>query len=401
MYYSLLNLCTAGYFFLNAPTTFFGISEEEVFSSTWYDYLNFILILAMVFLYLIFLKEIFKDSLKNDMVRKVYKVTLLGFPVLFILFVFLTTVHMQTDLVFFTGHVINGPFVTMILILNFNKKGYFALIKYSMIILFVCIIITAVMAVRFNAGTHNSVLSAYPLLYIKIGMLIDIVLFQIALLRNWHDQENQLSLEKVESQLNAERIRSRISAELHDDLGASLSGISMYSHLMKSQLSDPNSLVLRSLEIIKDTSNELVSKLNDIVWMTNPDQDSLQNLIFKLEEYAHQMAHIKNIKVKSTEKISSMDLLVDTRRNLFLICKEAINNAIKYSNCTLLELEFELDNELLKIRIMDNGQGFNVQEVKAGNGLINMQKRAKEINAYFSNRSIPNVGTEIQIKLQL
>lgn len=403
LYYSLLNLFTACYFFLNAPTTYFSIPEERIFSSSYYDYSNFFLILNMEFIYLIFLREIYNDCKDHRIVKKLYSYTLLSFPILFFLFSLLTKLHLKTDLVFFMGHIINGPFVSFVIFLNFSKTGFLAFIKYGMIVLFTCILITAVFSIRFNNGLNQSIFDSYPLLFVRIGMLIDIILFQIALLQNWHDQGIQLSLEKMQTQLNAERIRSKLSAELHDDLGASLSGISMYTHLMKSQLNDSNSPALRSLEIIKDTSNELVGKLSDIVWMTNPSEDSLNGLFQRLEEYAHQMASAKNIKFRSMfpDWDSAHDLPIEARRNVYLICKEAINNAVKYSFATLLELDIHKDKDRLNISIKDNGMGFDSIKVKHGNGFTNMVKRAEEIGADFKILTEINHGCEILLQIKI
>ena len=93
--------------------------------------------------------------------------------------------------------------------------------------------------------------------------------------------------------------RLRISRELHDEVGATLSGIAMYSHLTKEQIKQSNTIeVEKSLNIMQQSAGEMVNKLNDIVWLVNPDQDSLQKLIQRLEEYARDMAAIKNMQVK-------------------------------------------------------------------------------------------------------
>jgi signal transduction histidine kinase len=92
----------------------------------------------------------------------------------------------------------------------------------------------------------------------------------------------------------------RISRELHDEVGATLSGIAMYSHLTKEQIKNASiSEVEKSLNIMQQSAGEMVDKLNDIVWFINPNQDSLQKLIQRLEEYATDMAMIKNMQVKA------------------------------------------------------------------------------------------------------
>ena len=84
----------------------------------------------------------------------------------------------------------------------------------------------------------------------------------------------------------------------------------------------------------------MVNRLNDIVWSVNPEHNSLKNLMQKLEEYAIEMAAVKNIKVQvnAPESLAELQLPVESRHNIYLLVKEAINNAVKYSEASLLEL---------------------------------------------------------------
>jgi signal transduction histidine kinase len=140
--------------------------------------------------------------------------------------------------------------------------------------------------------------------------------------------------------------------------------------------------------------------LSDIVWSVSPEHNSLKNLRQKLEEYAKEMASVKNIKVLSTvpESLPELQLPVETLHNIYLLCKEAINNAVKYSNASLLELNVHHSDHLIEFTIRDNGRGFDIATVKKGNGLMNMQKRADEINAKLCMKSAPLQGTIILLK---
>jgi signal transduction histidine kinase len=198
--------------------------------------------------------------------------------------------------------------------------------------------------------------------------------------------------------------RLRISQELHDEVGATLSGIAMYSHLAKEQIKNVQTgAIENSLNIIQSNASEMVNKLNDIVWLINPGQDSLQKLMQRLEDYAVQIAAVKNIRVKSnlnghhTENI----LPAETRRNIYLLFKEAINNAVKYSEASLLELAIHQNSNLLEIMISDNGKGFDMDTIKLGNGLNNMQKRANELDADFNIYSKINAGCQISLKIKI
>jgi signal transduction histidine kinase len=199
--------------------------------------------------------------------------------------------------------------------------------------------------------------------------------------------------------------RLRISRELHDELGSTLSGIAMYSHLTREQIkADKPGEVEKSLSNMQQTAGTMINKLKDIVWLINPEKDSLQKLTERLEEYAEEMAMIKNIEVKinAPAKRTALNLPVESRRDIYLFCKEAINNAFKYSNANLIELDIkEHDNKKIEFLIHDNGKGFDTATVKKGNGLLNMQQRASDINGIFSLRSAPGQGTTISLTCKI
>jgi len=208
-------------------------------------------------------------------------------------------------------------------------------------------------------------------------------------------------LQKQQAVLNE---RLRISSELHDEVGATLSGIAMYSHLTKEQLKTGQiAEIEKSLNVMQQSSVQMVDKLNDIVWLINPEQDSLEKLIERLEEYATEMAAIKNMNVKVSvpDKIADIHLPVENRRNIYLFCKEAINNAVKYSNATQLELTVKEIDGKLEFSVSDNGKGFDAVMVRRGNGLENMQKRADEIGAKLVLQSKANEGASVSLRCQI
>jgi signal transduction histidine kinase len=198
--------------------------------------------------------------------------------------------------------------------------------------------------------------------------------------------------------------RLRISRELHDEVGATLSGIAMYSHLTKEQIKAADTAgVNNSLTVMQESAAQMVNKLNDIVWLINPEQDSLQQLMDRLEEYARQMASVKGMQVKITvsEGLEELSLPVEHRRNIYLFCKEAINNAVKYSNGTLLELRITAAHGILDFTVSDNGKGFDAVMVRRGNGLDNMQKRADEVGAKLVLESKKEGGSLLSMQINI
>lgn len=209
---------------------------------------------------------------------------------------------------------------------------------------------------------------------------------------------------KKESQQELMNERLRISSELHDEVGATLSGIAMYSHLTKEQMKTGQTAEIeKSLNIMQQSSTRMVDKLSDIVWLINPEQDSLQKLVTRLEEYATDMAAIKNMQVKISVpgKNAEISLPVESRRNIYLFCKEAINNAVKYSNATLLEVAIKEVDGKLEFSVSDNGIGFDVVMVRRGNGMENMQKRANVIGAKLTVQSKENEGASVSLQCKI
>jgi two-component sensor histidine kinase len=197
-------------------------------------------------------------------------------------------------------------------------------------------------------------------------------------------------------------IRSQISQDLHDEVGATLSGISMYSHLTKELITKerPVAEIEKSLNVIQQAARDMIYKLSDIVWVVNPKNDSLEKLIRKVEEFAREITAVRQmeIKVNVSQNISGIKFLMDARRNIYLFYKEAINNAVKYSGATLLELSVISDNKITEFMICDNGRGFDATKVKPGNGLDNMRKRASQIGARLIIQTKPNEGVKVLLR---
>ncbi len=241
---------------------------------------------------------------------------------------------------------------------------------------------------------------------IPFGVMPQMLMILIFLVRKAFmlikEREEKIATTILEGQQSIMNERMRMSRELHDEVGATLSGISMYSHLTKEQIkNDQTDEVEKSLNIIQQNAGDMVNKLSDIVWLTNPDQDSMQKLLQRLEEYCTEMAGTKNIKVKLRlpAPIASIELPAETRRNIYLLFKEAINNAVKYSNASMLELYVKEQDGIIKISLKDDGDGFDMETVSRGNGLNNMEQRAKEMKANCTIESFKEKGTSITVTI--
>jgi signal transduction histidine kinase len=198
--------------------------------------------------------------------------------------------------------------------------------------------------------------------------------------------------------------RLRISRELHDEVGATLSGIAMYSHVATEQLKNEKIIdVQHSLSFMQTSAGEMVNKLSDIVWLINPEQDTIMEIFGRLGEYGKQMTRARNmqIRIDLPADLANKHIPLEARRNIYLFCKEAINNAVKYSNGKLLVLQAKSLGPNMVFSVTDDGNGFDESIVRRGNGLVNMQKRANDIGAVFQLDTKMNQGTKLELQYKI
>ncbi|HEU5166680.1 MAG TPA: triple tyrosine motif-containing protein, partial [Chitinophagaceae bacterium] len=199
-------------------------------------------------------------------------------------------------------------------------------------------------------------------------------------------------------------LRTKISRDLHDEVGSTLSGIGIISEMAKHDLENENSSeVKKSLDKISVNTEEMLGKMSDIIWAINPQNDSFDKIINRLESYAKSIASSSGVQLhfKTDEEVKQVNLDMQERNNIYLICKEAINNAIKYSGSQQLLFIIEKNNRQVRIAVKDDGKGFNAEQLFDGNGLKNMKARAKEIKANLNIVSGNGGGTAIELSLNI
>ncbi|MGB8192210.1 MAG: ATP-binding protein, partial [Chitinophagaceae bacterium] len=200
-----------------------------------------------------------------------------------------------------------------------------------------------------------------------------------------------------------EKIRERIATDLHDDMGSTLSSIRIFSDVARNQLVNTQPQVVPLLEKISTNASQLSDNMQDIIWTIKQDNDKLEDLVTRIREFGLKLCDAKDIafKVHISESFKTSKLDLEQRRNLYLIFKECLNNAIKYSNCTIIQLFITQQRRHLKMVIEDNGKGFSEEAITKGNGLNNIRKRAMEINGNATIESAPGRGTRIDILINL
>ncbi|HEY0042280.1 MAG TPA: ATP-binding protein, partial [Flavisolibacter sp.] len=208
-----------------------------------------------------------------------------------------------------------------------------------------------------------------------------------------------LHRERVNRLLAVEKIRTRVARDLHDDMGSTLSTINILSAMAKSKMSTDPVKTATYIGKISDNSQRMMEAMDDIVWSIKPSNDSMQRVTARMREFATSVLEAKDIALhfEVAEEVFDVKLNMEARRDFFLIFKEALNNAAKYSKATEVWVNVSLQNKQLSVIIKDNGQGFDVAKADNGNGLGNMHKRADGVHGKLRIRSEEGKGTEVKL----
>jgi len=217
----------------------------------------------------------------------------------------------------------------------------------------------------------------------------------------------------LDNQLALEKVRAGIAGNLHDDVGSTLSSISIYSEAVKQGiLTGETDKAVALVEQLGEDARLTISNMSDIVWAINPRNDSPEKLVSRMKSYGSEMCRAKNIhfNMKIEEDILVQNWSMTERNNMFLIFKEAINNSMKYAEATTITVRFLIEENVTLLEISDNGKGLPSSKVPfnsdaedlsklGGNGIRNMHLRAEEMKGEL--RLSSEQGTKVQLRLVL
>jgi signal transduction histidine kinase len=218
-------------------------------------------------------------------------------------------------------------------------------------------------------------------------------------------------LEQLERQRALERERARIARDIHDDLGASLTRITLLSQSVRSELESEHRAV-PDVDQIYSTARELTRSMDEIVWAVNPEHDTLDSLVTYLGRFAQRFLSVAGIRCRLDAPLDlpALALTAEIRHNVFLAFKEALHNVVRHAQATEVRLSLALRPEGFMLVIADNGRGFKKppgrvpapesldgQRLAGGNGLANMQRRLGEIGGHCEWETAPQEGTRVRL----
>jgi signal transduction histidine kinase/ligand-binding sensor domain-containing protein len=210
-------------------------------------------------------------------------------------------------------------------------------------------------------------------------------------------------LQKLEQEAALQKERGRIARDIHDELGANLTQISLLGKFAKSDLAEPEKAGAH-VEKIAAIARLGVKSVDEIVWAVNPRNDNLSQLLDYAGQYAVDFLSAANIRcrIDFPEKIPARGLAAAIRHGLFMVVKEALNNAAKYSGASEITLRAQFQADVLTLSVEDNGRGFaSPKEDALADGLRNMRQRATDIGGRCEIESRPGTGTKVRVELRL
>jgi len=244
--------------------------------------------------------------------------------------------------------------------------------------------------------------------YYEMGLLLELVFFLAGL--NYKNRRQLIASARERERLKAEnqmneyekeiaiykaqqQERERISADMHDELGSGMTAIRLMSEIARNKMKENTPV---EIEKISHSADEVLNKMNAIIWSMNSGNDTVDNLVSYIRSYALEYFEYTHIdcRISTPEEIAPTELTGEKRRNLFLCVKETLNNALKHSKATELKIGFIIDKSLTII-IRDNGGGITPEKMRQfGNGLKNIAKRMEGIGGTYD---ISNDGGAVTI----
>ena len=228
---------------------------------------------------------------------------------------------------------------------------------------------------------------------------------QVAAMRDVTEaRQVQQRIQSLVQQKALEMERSRIARDMHDEMGSSLTRITLLSEAaelgMESLDATERADARSRLQRISALGRSLVTSMDEIVWAVNPGNDSLEECASYLCHFAPDLLRTAGIQCRLIvpEVFPSRIVSAELRHNLFLVVKEALHNIVKHSGASTVSLSMAMRGDALWIQITDDGRGFEVAlRDGTGNGLANMRQRMRDAGAELELSSEPGKGTRTTI----
>ena len=375
------------------------------------SYFDLILLIAGTIFYLAFIRKFLDTKNKHRLLDKLFKVETWALIVMMLIFTYL---HFATGDILL-GRILENTMKILALIIGtiFIVKALRdkdSLMKYIAVGSAAQIFFSIISLVLILAQIRSTAILKSPLFYFELSIIMAIFFFLLGLtyknrrelIEKTQEQEAmKLEVEKkgFETQLAVikaqQEERNRISADMHDDLGAGMTTIRLFSELAKTKMGDR---IIPEIEKISASADELLNKMNAIIWSMSSSNDSLGNMIAYIRSYALDYFENTGISCSITipPSLPELEVAGEIRRNVFLVVKETLNNIVKHSGASEVKIILQKEPQGLSLLIHDNGHGIDLENLRQfGNGLKNMKKRMEDVGIEFSIEK--NHGTMVRL----
>jgi len=399
--------CTFILFFLS---TWFE-KKAGIAASLFLSYFAFALLVTGTIFYIAFTRKFLNTKTNFPLLNKlfIYEEWFLALVLLFFTFLHFFTDYFQLQHLLENGMKITalaiGIVYIVVALIQKNRLLNYLAIGNAMLIAFAIVSFCLLILSKGRVGIFSS-----PLFYYELGIVCELMFFllgltyknRVELIEKIQEQEAlKLEAEKQSYEtklviLNAkQKERNRISADMHDDLGAGITAIRLYSELAKNK---PGKDILPEIEKISYSANELLNNMNAIIWAMSSSNDSLENMISYIRSYSQEYFENTGIRcrINIMEELPDMVVWGEIRKNVFLVIKETLNNVLKHAKATEVTITLTKVPDGLALYIQDNGVGIDLEKVRRfGNGLKNMKKRMEDMKIDFSIEN--NNGTLVTL----
>ena len=255
---------------------------------------------------------------------------------------------------------------------------------------------------------------------IILGFLILVLALLFVLFRRWMVQKRKIErlqfaqekaeiiknqeIERLQERFAAiEEERNRIARELHDDIGSSMSSVSIFADLAVNEFEKDPPKSLELISRIKLKTQEISETISDLIWAIYSRNDSWGSLIDRTKNFCFEILTSKGIQVIIADdyRMRDQQISIHYKKNLLMFIKEAVNNIAKYSNASKAEIRIELVSNKILLSIKDNGIGFEPKSITRGNGLSGLQARANALGGHVIIDSQVGNGTSIKLSFDL
>lgn len=389
-------------------------------SSGWFrgffmSWLDLFLLIAGTIAYIQFVIIFLKTTIRHNWLNKFLKFEKYALTIMMILYTYLhfftKTFNAQELLENIMKFFMLGAAVIYIVIALKQKNKLVNYLVAGTSIQVVCSIISLIVII---AGIEQTNLFTSAGFFFGIGIIAAVVFYlmgltyknRIELIEQIKEREaikSEMDKKEFERQLEVisarQNERNRISADMHDDLGSGMTTIRLFSEIAMSKMGENK---IPEIEKISNSANDLLNKMNAIIWSMSSSNDTFANMVAYIRRYAIGYCEDNSLKCKISlpEKLPELVVSGEVRRNVFLVVKEALHNVVKHSGAKEVAMDFSHEGKLFKFTLHDNGKGIDPEKINTfGNGLRNMKKRMEDLGIKYSIEN--KNGTLITLSYEL